>query len=119
MSDKRLTPDEIAEIEGRNYHNHQHGYGMAIDDIDALLSDRRARGWLEIDDTTPVNTSLLLGTDKWVCEGYRVAGEGNGEDGNFYAANTHWTDAHDGQLHPTHYRLMPTPPSAKEAGNVG
>lgn len=40
------------------------------------------------------------------------------EDG-WWLANTHPTDAHDGQIYPTHWMPIPAPPSALENGPAG
>lgn len=70
--------------------------------------------WKRITEESPPanDRPIMLGCyrDGWVEQGYRLGEEGP-QNGNFYAANTHWTDASDGQLFPTHWAPMPEPPT--------
>lgn len=69
--------------------------------------------WQPITDDSPPadDKPIMLGCHlKWVAEGYRLGD--SLQAGRFYAANTHWTDASDGELFPTHWAPMPEPPTA-------
>ena len=68
-------------------------------------------GWNEAIEAAP-NGPILLSDGKWVCEGYRC--EEDDRRDQFYHANGHWTDAHDAQIYPTHWRPLPTPPAKGE-----
>lgn len=45
----------------------------------------------------------------FVCEGYYEEGYG------WYKANTHWTDAYDGSVEPTHWQPLPAAPKPGDA----
>jgi hypothetical protein len=67
-------------------------------------------GWKPIETAPKDGTSILLSDGKWVGEGYYSEHSG----GTWWEAGSHWTDAHDGQIYPTHWQPLPPPPSEGE-----
>lgn len=70
--------------------------------------------WKKIDSAPKDGRHVLLAItgddppgDGYVSEGFY---EEDGDRG-WYAANTHWTDRHDGSLRPSHWQPLPTPPT--------
>lgn len=64
--------------------------------------------WRPIDTAPKDGSHVMLGDapEQYVCEGYY---EEDGDRG-WYMANTHWTDAYDGRVYPTHWQPLPSPP---------
>ncbi len=62
--------------------------------------------WIPISEGNEPTGSFICGAVGWVCEGYF-----DHEHDGWWSANTHWTDAADGQIYPTHYQPMPEPPT--------
>jgi hypothetical protein len=72
-------------------------------------------GWLPIDSAPKDGSHVLLArAGEWSSYGYYEA-----ELDGWWEANTHWTDATDGQCYPTHWQPLPSPPLPLESDNAG
>ncbi len=74
-------------------------------------------GWKKIPEDRD-DRAALFGDDRWLfgCWESKWTSEGyyDAEQRGFWNANTHHTDAHDGQMYPTHYQRLPSPPTTAE-----
>lgn len=88
--------------------------------VAAFRRSLAARGWAVEQDWQPIETApkdgrnviLAMLNEEWVCEGYYE----EDEDRGWFMANTHWTDAADGQVYPSHWRPLPAAPAARPDG---
>lgn len=77
--------------------------------------DDAATGWRPINSAPKDGKAILIGhADGWVNEARwieydRIAGNGGG----WFDANTHPTDATDGESRPSHWMPLPEPPSSE------
>lgn len=90
-------------------------------DVAALLNRAYAAGveaakpkWQPIETAPMDGTYVMLAITRQDPPGYGFVAEGFYEEynGQWYAANTHWTDAHDGLLRPDAWQPLPSPPEA-------
>jgi len=87
----------------------------AIAQIDAALAGGETE-WMPIESAPKDGRHVMLGMDDglpWVAEGYYEVDDDRG----WFLAQTHWTDAHDGQIFPTRYMNLPLPPPQDRKGN--
>lgn len=68
--------------------------------------------WKTIDSAPKDRTPIVICADGIVGEAY-FNEDDSSHDGNFYWAQTHWTDSHVSPIYPTHWQNLPPPP--KEA----
>jgi hypothetical protein len=64
-------------------------------------------GWRPIESAPEDGTLLLLGNAD---EGWTTEARFDSERRGWWEINTHWTDAADGQVYPTHWQPLPPPP---------
>jgi hypothetical protein len=57
---------------------------------------------------------VLLAGDGYGGTGYVVSGYYDEDRDGWWEANTHWTDAADGQVYPTHWMPLPAPPTTSD-----
>lgn len=66
--------------------------------------------WQPIETAPKDGSPVLLGSEGggWVEQGYYEADTPS--RGGWYMTNTHWTDATDGEIHPSAWMPLPSPP---------
>jgi hypothetical protein len=74
-------------------------------------SDARDAGWLPIE-TAPQSGFVIAGSAD---EGWAEQAWWDADRCEWWAVNTHWTDANGDCLRPTHYKPFPAPPAALAA----
>lgn len=68
--------------------------------------------WIRVEERMPGDGEHVLVAGKgWQGTDFVVAAYYSEEKEGWWEANTHWVDASDGQVRPTHWMPLPPPPS--------
>ena len=76
--------------------------------IQDLLTALKGKGWMPIESHDGSESPVLIGTETWSGEGYF-----NAERQEWYEKNNHHTDSWGGNIYPTHWQPLPTPPTSE------
>jgi hypothetical protein len=76
--------------------------------------------WQPIETAPKDGAEILLGFagEKWIVQG-RWVGDYKARDGAWWALNNDPTDAWGGELYPTHWMPLPSPPTPAHSGDEG
>lgn len=95
---RKLVPDSVMG-----------GCTFIIDNADLIAASDalRAMEWQPIETAPRDGTHIFAGSlpGRWMCSAFFEE-----HDSQWYVVGSHWTDAHDGTVNPTHWQPLPSPP---------